>query len=173
MGIGRINGNDDLGVRNFRDGKIIVQDGSGTPNQLELLGAEGDLNFTVADDAFLIYSRGVIVGRSQGDQQAMSISFTIKFEQWAYESVSDGISPYDAMKGKNNASSWVSTAACGPYSVDMIYQATNACAGAGLEQLVFPDTHFSSVNFAEGSEYNTISAQGTSLASEPTRTWVS
>lgn len=169
MGIGR---GDDLGIRNFRNGQLIVQDGSPVPNQLEILGAEGDLSFTETDATFPILSRGVIIARSQGDQTQMSVTFTAKFEQWSYETgESTGISPVDAFKQRGGASSWISTAPCGPYSVDIIYKAVDVCGTGGKEVLLFPRAHADSIQFTEGDEYNTLNFTATCLAAAPTRSW--
>ena len=169
MAIGR---KDNLAVRNLRDGLLIIQDGSGTPNQLEILGAEGDLEFTDVDETFVIRSRGKIVGRSQGDEAEMTVNFTLKFEQWAYDDgESTGVSVADALRQRNGASAWVSTDTCGPYSVDLIYKATNVCGGAGKEVLTFKKFHANTINFSEGDEFNTLRVEGNSLLSAPERTW--
>lgn len=171
MAIGR---GDDLGVRNFRNGQLIVKDGSPVPNQLEILGADGDLNFTETDATFPILSRGVIIARSQGDQTQMTLNFTVKFEQWSYETgASTGVSPVDAFKQRGGAASWVSTAPCGPYSVDVVYKATDVCGTGGKEVLTFPKAHADQVDFSEGDEYNTLVFTGTCLASSPERSWES
>lgn len=176
--IGRLS--DDLGVRNLRNDILIIQDGTTpTPNQLEILGAEGDLTFTEVDNTNMIMSRGVIVGRTQGDQEGMSVSFSFKFEQWSYENgqgtdpVTYGISPVDALKQRGGAAAWVSTAACGPYSVDLVLKIANVCGGSGTEVLTFEKFHADSVDFSEGDEFNTISVTGTCIAISPVRTWES
>lgn len=176
--IGRLS--DDLGVRNFRDGKLIIQDGTpSTPNQLEILGAEGDFNFTEVENTNIIMSRGKIAGRTTGDEEALSITFSFKFEQWSYEAGEGvdpaiyGISPVDALKQRGGAAAWVSTAACGPYSVDLILEIDNACGGVGKEVLTFQKFHADSIDFSEGDEFNTISVTGTALVSSPVRTWES
>lgn len=171
MAIGR---GDDLGVRNFRDGQLIVKDGSPVPNQLEILGAEGDLSFTETDNTFPILSRGIIAARSQGDQTQMTLTFSAKFEQWSYETgESTGVSPADAFKQRGGAASWVSTAPCGPYSVDVLYKAADVCGTGGKEVLIFPKAHADSIQFSEGSEYNTLSFTATCLAASPIRSWES
>jgi len=168
--VGRLT--DNPGFRNFRDGEVIIRDGSAVPKELTLLGAEGDLSFTEVRNTFPILVRGKIVGRTQGDEEQMSVSLTIKFEQWAYESDSDqGISPRDAMRGVNGASDWVSTAPCGPHSFDLIYKMKDVCGTGGKEVLILRQVHADTIPFNEGDETNTIRLEGTALVAEPDREW--
>lgn len=163
----------EISVRNFRQGCLLVRDGSGVANELIITAAEGDLNFKETDTTFVVKNRGKIAGRSQGDEDQMTVSFTIKFEQWSFLSgESDGVSPRDALKGEYGASDWVSTAPCGPYSVDLIYQIEDVCGTGGIEELTFPRFHADTVTFDEGDEFNTLKVEGTCLASKPIRAWI-
>lgn len=168
--VGRLS--DDPGFRNFRDGEIIIRDGSAVPKELTLLGAEGDFTFTETANTFNILIRGKIISRTQGDEEQVSLSVTIKFEQWSHESGSNqGISPRDAFKGVGGASDWVSTAPCGPFSVDLIYKAKDVCGTGGKEVLLFPQVHADTITFNEGDETNTLAFEGTSLVPVPERSW--
>ena len=154
-------------TRNLRHGTLILRDGT-TPTAitLEIPIQDGDLDFTVKN-------RGKIDHKRTGDETEIDVKFSFKFEQWSYASgAATGISPVDALTKKGGASAWVSTGpSCGPYSIDLVFRVENPCNAAEYEQLVFPAFNVESLNFKEGSEFDTVSVSGKALAFEPTRTW--
>jgi hypothetical protein len=162
-------------TRNLRHGTLILRDGT-TPTAitLEIPIQDGDLDFTITYPTFTVKNRGKIDHKRTGDETEIDIKFSFKFEQWSYASgAATGISPVDALTKKGGASAWVSTGpSCGPYSIDLIFRVENPCNPAEYEQLVFPAFNVESLNFKEGSEFDTVSVSGKALAFEPTRTWV-
>lgn len=162
-------------TRNLRHGSLIIRDGT-TPTALQLIMPimDGDLDFTITYPTFLVMNRGKIDHKRAGDEVEIDINFSFKFEQWSYASgAATGISPVDALTKKGGAAAWVSTGpSCGPYSVDLLFRLTNPCNDTEYEQLLFPAFNVTSLNFKEGSEFDTISVTGKALAFEPTRTYV-
>lgn len=162
-------------VRNLRHGKIIVQDGSGSPKQLQIIVDEGNLTFTEKDPTFVITSRGKILSRSEGDETPMDISFGVMFSQWSFaQGASTGLSMRDVLYGSQAAkdAGWVSTSECGPWSVTILYQLTDPCNPANYEQLAFNYVHIEQYDYKEGKEFNTLEAKGQALQGTPDRTYV-
>lgn len=161
-------------TRNLRHGKLIIRDGTPTtPNELVIPIQDGDLDFTITYPTFTVKNRGKIDHKRTGDEVEIDIKFSFKFEQWSYASgASTGVSPVDALTKKGGASTWVSSGpSCGPFSIDLVFQVADPCNAAESEQLVFPAFNVESLNFKEGSEFDTVSVTGKALAFEPTRTW--
>lgn len=162
-------------TRNLRHGKLILRDGTPTiPNELIIPIADGDLDFTITKPTFIVKNRGKIDHKRDGDEVEIDIKFSFKFEQWSYASgASTGVSPSDALTKEGGAAAWISTGpSCGPYCIDLIFRATNPCNAAEYEQLLFPAFSLDSLNFKEGSEFNTINVAGKALAFKPTRSYV-
>lgn len=163
-------------VRNLTHGQLTIKDGAGSPNSLVVGTEDGNLRFSVRRPAKVIMNRGTIAGLVEGNEEAMTVSFSAKFEEWrgrtltAYATVP---SVPDALRKKGNASSWTSTLECGPYCVDLQFDLSNPCTAAATDQterLVFPDFHADELGFEEGDNADVLNVSGISLALEPTAT---
>lgn len=162
-------------TRNLRDGVIIIKDGSGSPKSMTVPISEGDLAFTVNKPTFIVLNRGVIDSRKSGDQTPTDVSFSAKFEQWSYASgASTGLSVRDVIDGSAAAiaAGWVSTDACGPWSIDIEFRINDPCNSGHYESLTFQKYHADTIGFREGNEYNSLSISGRALVPEPVRTYV-
>lgn len=164
-------------TRNLRHGTIKLRDGkTPTANFLELVLDEGNLNFTIRDEVFMVLDRGVIDHLSQGDQAGIEVSFGIKAQKFSNASTGASGPPsmYDFLFKKGDASTFVSTSACGPFTVDIMFLVVDPCSSAAgrTEQLVFPNFHASELNYQEGDEFNTVRASGRCTALHPTITYV-
>ncbi len=161
-------------TRNLRDATMFIRDGSPSPNEMEIPLSEGDLKFTEKKNAFVVYNRGKIHSRKQGDEAVLDLSFTIKFEQWQYRQGITGLSPIDALKISEVAKTagWVSTDPCGPNAVTVIFRIYNPCNRAEYEDLTFNKVHFMEFAFSEGNEYNTVAVKGDALQGEVQSTFV-
>lgn len=162
-----------LKTRNYRDGIIIIRDGATpTSNELEVLGAEGDLSFSETQTAKVIMRRGAVDSLREGDEEPINLSFTIKFEQWeAADGDDTGISVRDALKQTGNAATWVSTGDCGPYVVDIVFKIKDACNPGAFEVLTFEKFIAEGINFTEAQEYNTLAISGRCVSFPPVRTY--
>jgi hypothetical protein len=162
-------------TRNLRDGKLIIRDATPvTPLELVVSCSEGDFNWTETKTTAIIKNRGKIDHRKGMDEEAVPISFSVKFEQYAYASgAATGISVRDALRGENGASAWISTDACGPFVVDLILEIVDPCSEDGdKEVLTFAKFHADTIQISEGDTYNTMNVSGVALVSAPTRTHV-
>jgi hypothetical protein len=164
-------------TRNLRHGELSVIDGSGTPKVYNIKIAEGDFAFEVTKNAAVVMNRGKIDHRTQGDEAPMSLSLTLKFEQYEYDSAETGLSPVDVLLGSAIAKTagWVSSDGCGDaWAVTFVLKVYDPCdtTRTKYEQFEFPDFHTDKVSFKEGADFNTLAITGTSLATEPTITWV-
>jgi hypothetical protein len=160
-------------TRNLRDGNLVIRDGTGTPNTLDIPIDNGDLSFTESMPTTTIKNRGRLDHRRAGDEMEMEVSFSVKFTQYAYASgASTGVGVVDALKKTNGASAWVSTHdACSPYSVDLVFNIIDPSDTTKQETLVFPKFHAESIQFSEGDEADTLQVSGRSFATQPTRTY--
>ena len=162
-------------TRNLRHGKLIIRDGTiPTANQLIIPIMDGDLDFTITKPTFIVKNRGRIDHKREGDETEIDIKFSFKFEQWSYASgASTGVSPSDALLKQGGAAAWITTGpSCGPYAIDLLYQITDPCNALNYEQLIFTAFNPDSLNFKEGSEFNTINVTGKALDFMPDRSWV-
>lgn len=162
-----------LKTRNYRDGTLIIVDGTTpTANTLEVVGCDGDLTFSETQESFLIMRRGIIDSIREGDQQPISLSFTVKFEQWERaDGASTGISVVDALKKRGGASAWESVDTCGPYMVNLQFKIKDICNPGAFEVLTFEKFVCDEVTFGEAAEYNTLRISGKCVSFPPTRTY--
>jgi len=158
-----------VAIRNLKNGSLKIKDGGS--NELTIPIEEGNVSFTVRDEAGVVTNRGALAGFSTPLEEAMEVSFGIKFEEWQGKSASGASpSPVDALKKWGNASSWASTTTCGPFTVDLEFTISKPCTAAGEEDevLTLPDFHADELSFEEGEEYNMITVRGRCLAVKPT-----
>ena len=160
-------------TRNLRHGTLIIRDGTGTPNTLTIPIMDGDLSFNVKRPQFIVKNRGQIDHRRSGDQEAMDVRFSFKFEQWSYSSgAATGISVVDALSKTGGAASWLSVDPnCGPFAVDLLFRIADPCNANSYEQLIFPNFSAEDIGFKEGDAANMIDISGKSLAVTPTRSF--
>jgi hypothetical protein len=65
-------------VKNFRNGTLVIKDGTGTPLSMTAVYEDGDLGFDIDKAArIVVRDRGVIVGAIKGDDPVQSGSFTV------------------------------------------------------------------------------------------------
>ncbi len=161
-------------VRNLRDAQLFIEDGSPTPKRLVIDIMDGDLSFTEAQPETIIKSRGKIIGRKLGDEEAIQVSFSFKFMQWNHLMAGAGLSPIDVLNGTQDAlnAGWVSTDECGPYAINLRYRVADPCNPANYEDLFFTSFFASSKDFKEAGDASVISVKGTCLQSKVSATYV-
>lgn len=164
-------------TRNLTHGLITLIDGTGTPKTLEIPVQEGDLQWSEdADPAIVVMNRGALSHFTSQPKIPVRGRFTVKFTEYKGKGFSGANpSPRDAMTKTGNASSWVSVVECGPYCVDVKFDISNPCSGAGTgidqaESLLFENCKFGPLNFREGSDYNRMECEFTALITAPTST---
>jgi hypothetical protein len=155
-------------ARNLRDGVLVIKDGtSPTPLSLTVPLDKGELKFEVKQTNHVIRNRGVIAGRTRGQEEPVEITFVVHFAEWKGESATASTpSIPDALYGQGNASSWVSTA-CGPFATDLEFTIENPCEGEENEVLTFADFVPDTISFEEGEESDMLTIKGTALVLQP------
>lgn len=159
-----------MAIRNLKNGSLKIK-GGGSGESLTIPIEEGNVSFTVRDEAGVVTNRGTLAGFSTPLEEPMEVSFGIKFEEWQGKSASGANpSPVDALKKWGNAAAWTSTTSCGPFTVDLEFTISKPCSAGSEEDevLTFPDFHADELTFEEGEEYNMISVRGRCLAVKPT-----
>lgn len=164
-----------MAVRNLTHGTLVIKDGTSTPKTLTIPIMEGDLEFTEEQEAQTILNRGVLKEFTKGPEAPVSIRFSMTFEEWRGKPASTVPSVPDALKQRNEASSWTSTSTNeqGPYVVDLVFtldavQATGT--GDFDEELKFSQFHCDSLRFSEGQDANRIEVSGKALVTTPVST---
>lgn len=163
-------------TKNLQNATILLEDGDSPVSSLTIPVDEGDLEFTVRPrEAIPIYNRGVLTSFTEGSQNALTWSFSMKFREWGSRtSTGAPISPVEFMTQTGAGSALVSTTLCGPFTFDMTYVVTVNCVGADDqdEDISIPDSKVDELQFSEGAEYSRIRASGKSLAASgfPTST---
>jgi len=164
-----------MATKNLRDGVLTLSDGdTPTPNTLELTLEEGDLNFTETTNKIVVKDRGRLDHVRDGDEEQLTVSFTLKYVELIKQSTASAPTPYEALKNIGAASTWVTTDTyCGGvYSLDLLFKVIAPCDTEQDELITLSDFYVTSIEFKEGDEYNTLSVEGESLLTTPTVTKV-
>lgn len=155
-----------LTTHNLRDGRLFLKDGAGTPNTLEVQLLEGELQFTNAKNRIVVMDRGDIDHVREGDQVPVALSFS--FKHWKLYDASTP-TPYQFLEKEGPAAGYTSTRAADSdvWCMDLDFYVVDALGGTD-EKVAFTDFFATSVQFAEGSDYNKVSVQGQALQVKPT-----
>ena len=128
---------------------VIIRDGAGTPNEIEITIGEGNLTWTEARTMEYVLDRGNLDEVREGDQVPVDVSFDFTWE-YIKGSSATGAPPTveEALKKIGNASSWVSsdTDACRPYAVDIIIVYDPACTTGDVETITLADFRWESID---------------------------
>src|SRR5574340_148741 len=118
------------------------------PCSIDIKVGEGNLTYTEAKAYNYMLDRGNLDTVREGDQQPVDVSI-----EFVYEHVTSGtnetITPIDALKQKNNAADWVSSATdqCEPYAVDVIIFHDVPCGTTQDETTTLPDFRYEKLEF--------------------------
>lgn len=110
------------------------------PHKLSIKVGDGDVKYTENTDYKYDLDRGLLDTVRLGDDTPMDVDFN-----FVYEHITTGtnevIAPMDALKRKNSASEWVSSATdkCEPYAVDVVIDHVPPCGTSQIERTTFPD----------------------------------
>lgn len=159
-------------VRNFRDGIMTIKDGTGTPNELEVVLDQGDVSYTENRNVNTILDRGVLYAFREGDDQPVEVTFSIMLTGITGEGAS--VEVRDALLHVGNASSWVNTSTkTGELPSNdiefVILDPSPLNAGSATdEKLTFPNFVVTSISLAEDQSATRVTVTGQCLAKSPT-----
>jgi len=158
-----------MATKDLKYAKVYIQDGTpGTPNRITLeLGEEGNVEWTIPNPLEYRKNRGRLGAVRAGDEEPMPVTVGGDFEN-GFSNGSEPVTPYEALRRKGAASSWISTAedACEPYAVDLILECEPECDDGTLaERITFPDFRVDENGF--NMKDGTITIPGKCNALEP------
>ena len=164
-----------MATRNLTHGTLKIIDGTTpTPNSLTVPIADGDLTFEEKKQANVIKNRGVLKEFSQGEEEAVPVSWTITFERWEAKPAGTP-SVVDILKGRGGAAAYKTT---NPNKINSPYTTTleftiadvEGTGGGYNEVLTFTLFSADALSFSEGKEKNTVKVSGMALVTKPTIT---
>ena len=129
----------------LKNATLTIQDGTGTPESIEVTIGEGNLTYTENRAIDYILDRGNLDDVREGDQAPVDVSFDFQWDYISSLSLSGTPTVEDALKAINEASTWVSvdTDACRPYAVDLIVLYTPTPTTCGdKETITFSDFRY-------------------------------
>lgn len=147
-------------VKNFRDGTILLEDGTGTPLAYTVTYEQGNFTFANSEAARVtVRDRGVIAGLRKGDDQVKSFSFSVHFRE--FKNASGDGTLIDFIKQTNAFSAFVSTA--GAAYEQKLSKCTFTVEGTdfsdGADHVLILNDCFLDYDMAEG-ETNVINVTG-------------
>lgn len=160
-------------TRNLRDGVVTFKSttvGATAVHQTIALD-EGDLSWTQTQNVIEVMDRGALSHIRAGDQAAMDISFTLKYQNLQADTAT---TPYEAIRGVGAAASWKSTDSSDVYTISTFFQVFNTSGGTAEtsleETLRFDNTYWTSLEYSDGDEYSTLAVTARSFTTAPTIT---
>jgi len=152
-------------TRNLRDGVVTLYDLTRTAHMTIALD-EGDLSWTQTQNVIEVMDRGVLDHIRAGDESPMDISFTIKYQNLQADTVTTA---YEAIRGVGEAATWDSTRNEDVYCFSADFRVLNT-SDTTEETISFRDCFYTSLEFSEGDEYDTLAVTGRSFTTAPTIT---
>lgn len=156
-------------VINARDGELTIRDGT-TPTALEVVVTFdiGDLAWERKQPINLIRDRGEAKGFRLGEEEVVELSFTLQYIGLKY---AVNPTPYEALFGEGNASSWISRledlSDAFATQLDMEYTDVD---GSSKELKTFDKFVCTSFKFDEAIEGGKMAVTGMALILKPTIT---
>ena len=165
-------------TRNLRHGHLSLADGQTAANTLAIDIDEGNLSFTEATPGVVVKNRGALDHWSKGEEQPVTVSFTIKFSQYASRSVKSivggaaggAVTGFSARDFLENAGALLTTRSgrTDVFTCKLVFLVDNpAVSGDQNETLTFDNFKCEDIKFAEGAEYNTLAVTGRALITTP------
>lgn len=128
-------------VFDLKRATLFIVDGTGTPNELEVLLDEGTLKWTHAKNIEYRLNRGKLDTVREGDQVPMEVTIDARYNALRSDS-GDPVTVYEALTQTGAAASWESSDAagvCTPYAVDLKLEVDQDCTDVKDELYTFPD----------------------------------
>ena len=173
-------------TRNLRHGSLQLRDGQANPNTLAVAIEEGDLSFTESKPGVVVKHRGGLDHWSKGEEQEVSVNFTIKFVEWISKTspaaaivaagaggavTSISVREFLTGRGVGGALLTSSSGRNDVFTITLRFTIANpASTGDQAEQLDFALFNCESLEFSEGAEYDTIRVSGRALITAPAGT---
>ena len=166
-------------TRNMRHGSILLKDAQATPNSLAIDIDEGNLSFDEATPGVVVKNRGALDHWSKGEEQPVTLSFTLKFTQYGSRSAKSiagagaggAVTGFSARDFLENAGSLLTSASgrTDVFTCDVWFTIVNpVVTGDQQEILKFTNFKCENLKFSEGAEFNTIAVSGRALLTTPT-----
>lgn len=158
-------------LKNMRDCSVFIQDGTETPNEIELAYSDGNFKYSVARNIQQILDRGRLSELKLGNDAPIEGSFSKKYDQMIAKTTDANPSPYEAMMGIGAAAHWTSTSNyCGVYTFRLKLKCYDECAGE-YEVTTFEKCFLKKTDVEEAEESNKQAFEFMDWETEPTVTW--
>jgi len=142
---------------------LTIQDGTGTPNTLNVSLGSGNLTWTERRNMDYILSQGALDTVREGDEVPIDVSFDFKWDYVTATTVpSVAVTPYEALTNTGGASAWLSSDtadACAPYAVNLIFVHTPTPSTCGdIETYTLSNFRYEEISFDASA--GTVSCRG-------------
>jgi hypothetical protein len=162
----------------MRHGSLQLRDSQATPNTLAIDIDEGNLTFDEASPGVVVKNRGALDHWSKGEEQPVSVSFTLKFTQFGSRSATSiagagaggAVTGFSARDFLQNAGALLTTASgrTDVFTTNLWFTITNPVASGDQQEILkFTNFKVESLKFSEGAEFNTIAVSGRALLTTP------
>lgn len=158
-------------TKNFRDGVLTVYDGTlPTPNELTSILDEGNLSWSSVQNVTTILDRGRLSHMRKGNEEPVSISFTIKYVELIKQEYESTPTLYEVLKFINGASGWQSsnTDECSDVkTLTLKFRIKTPCPTDKDEVITFRKFYQTNISFDEGEEYDTLQVEAMAFVTDP------
>lgn len=154
-------------VRNLRDGTLKIADSGGTggANVVTVDLEEGNLRWTERRPAHIIKDRGALSHARKAPDEGVEIEFGMMFQSLSRHATP---TPYEALKGVDDASAWVSDEPNSDVYAAIVEFTIDDPAGGADEVLTFERFVTEEVSFEEGEEFDRLTVRGRAPITTPT-----
>lgn len=152
-------------IKSLRDGTLTILDGTGTPNETEIVVAEGDLSIKETHNVVPILNRGALHEIKVGDEAPVEVSFSMKFH--GFQVADSGVNPYEALTHTGGASGYTSTRATTQVVCNDLRFELAGVGGTTEETVTLSDFYVQDIEFTEG-DPNMLKVSGKAWVTAPT-----
>jgi hypothetical protein len=120
-------------VIDLKNMTVRIKDGA--TNSLDLKIGAGNITYEEHRPIEYVKDRGKLDSVRLGDEDPVDVRLDL---QWDYITGTTAATPEDALKGRGQAASWVSSGAdpCEPYAVDLVLVNNVPCTGANNDETI-------------------------------------
>jgi hypothetical protein len=115
---------------------------------VEIKVGNGNLTYTISQEVLYDLDRGDLDTVREGDEQPMSISLDLVWEEVRSVAGDTTPTPEEVLRQYGSAADWLSSASdlCEPYAIDIEVEVLKPCGGVQLEIYTFPDFRWESID---------------------------